>query len=89
MLLTIDERMAAVEARMTAQEANMVRTNQVIREGDLDLRGAMQAMDERIERRFDAVDRRFDAMDRRFQWMLAVQITTLLTVIGAVFSLVR
>jgi uncharacterized coiled-coil protein SlyX len=89
MLMTIEERMAAVEARSTAQEGTMVRTNQAIRDGDMDLRTAMQAMDERIDRRFDAVDRRFDAMDRRFQWMLAVQITTLLTVIGATFSLVR
>jgi hypothetical protein len=89
MLLTIEERMAATEARVTAQEANMVQTSRLIREGDLDVRGMVQAMDERIERRFDAVDRRFDAMDRRFQWMLAVQVTTLLTVIGAVFSLIR
>jgi hypothetical protein len=89
MLLTIEERVAAVEARTTAQEAGMVRTNEVIRDGDMDLRTAMRTMDERIDRRFDAVDRRFDAMDRRFQWILAVQITTLLTVIGAALSLAR
>ena len=89
MLLTIEERLAAVEARTTAQEVGMVRTNEVIRDRDMDLRTAMRAMDERIDRRFDSVDRRFDAMDRRFQWVLAVQITTLLTVIGAVIGLVK
>lgn len=81
MLLTIEERMAAVETRATAQEAGMIKTDQTIRDVDLGLRAAMQALDERMERRFDS-------MDRRFHWVLAVQITTLLTVIGAAFSLV-
>jgi hypothetical protein len=78
-----------MEARYTAQEAAMVRTDQAIRDGGGDLRTAMQAMDERIDRRFDGVERRFDTMDRKFHWLLAVQVTTLVTLVAAAFSLIR
>ncbi len=89
MLLTIEERVAAGEARSTAQEAAMVRTDQTIRDLGGELRSAMQALEGRMDRRFEAVDRRFDTMDRKFHWLLAVQITTLLTVVAGVFSLIR
>jgi len=36
--------------------------------------------------RFDAVDRRFQAIDRRFFWILGIQITTLIAVVGTVLS---
>ncbi len=47
------------------------------------------AAGEARDRRFDTVDRRFDATDRKFHWLMAVQITTLLTVVAGAFSLVR
>jgi hypothetical protein len=42
-----------------------------------------------MDRRFEAVDRRFDTMDRKFHWLLAVQVTTLVTLVAATFSLIR
>jgi len=37
----------------------------------------------RLEQRMDA---RFDALDRRFFWIVGIQITTLVAVVGAVLS---
>src|SRR5438034_8805161 len=45
---------------------------------------------ESIDRRFESVDRRFDALDdklsRHFQWLLGLEITTLVAVIGALLA---
>lgn len=49
---------------------------------------------EAIDRRFEAIDRRFETMDRRFEamdqkqsrqflWIVGIQITTMLAVVGA------
>ena len=89
MLMSIEERMAVGEARSTAQEAAMVRTDQTIRDVVGEFRTSMQALEGRMDRRFEAVDRRFDTMDRKFHWLLAVQVTTLVTLVAATFSLVR
>jgi hypothetical protein len=47
---------------------------------------------EAIDRRFEAVDRRFEALDqkvdRHFLWMVGLQVTTIMTVIGAIVAAV-
>jgi len=47
---------------------------------------AIVRLEQRIDTRFDAVDRRFDSVDRRFFWIIGIQITTLIAVLGAVLS---
>jgi len=52
---------------------------------------------EAIERRFDAIDRRFNAVDRKldlldekvsrqFVWLVGLQVTTLVAIIGALLA---
>jgi len=56
------------------------------------IRETLSTMDARIDRRFEAVDRRFEAiagrLDRQFLWMVGLQVTTLVTVIGAIVTAV-
>ena len=53
---------------------------------------------EAIDRRFEAIDRRFEAMDRRFvvvdqnmsrqfRWIVGIQMTTLLAMVGAIAAI--
>jgi phage shock protein A len=110
MVIAIEERVAVLEAQHKAQEAVMTQVTTTIRENELDVRESVQALEARmerrfdgvdrrfeavqrqfeaVERRFDAMDRRFDTMDKRFQWLIAIQITTLLTALGAAFGVGR
>lgn len=103
MVIAVEERVAVLEAQHKAQEAVMTQVTTTIRENELDVRDSVKALEERmdrrfeavqrqfeaVERRFDAMDRRFDTMDRRFQWLIAIQITTLLTALGAAFGVGR
>jgi len=57
---TIEERMAAVEARLD--------TLGDLRALVIELREDMHRRFDAVDRRFDAVDRRFEAVDRRFEF---------------------
>jgi hypothetical protein len=45
---------------------------------------------EAVERRFDTVDRRIDALDdkvsRQFVWLVGLQVTTLVAIVGALVA---
>jgi hypothetical protein len=49
--------------------------------GIADLRDRFVALEQKMERRFEAIDRRFDQLDRRFMWVIGMQFSTLLTII--------
>ncbi len=48
---------------------------------------------EQVDRRFEHVDHRFDTLDakmsRQFTWIVGLQVTTLIAVLGAIFSLMQ
>ena len=59
-----------------------------------------QSLEERMDRRFEQVDRRFEHVDHRFDtldakmsrqftWIVGLQVTTLIAVLGAIFSLMQ
>jgi hypothetical protein len=47
-------------------------------------------LDRRFEARGDAVDRRFEALDdkisRHFTWLVGIQVTTLVAIVGALLA---
>ena len=56
-----------------------------------------ESLEQRVEARFEAVDRRFDTVDRRidsldekvsrqFVWMVGIQVTTLIAIVGALLA---
>jgi hypothetical protein len=69
----------------------------------VEIKSTLVALDQKLDRRFDAVDGRFDALEGRFEtrfagletrtshWflsMLTLQIMTLLAIIGGLFGIV-
>lgn len=80
--------MPTVEARVSYLEAKMEACSQAIE----DTRDTLLAIDQKIDRRFDAfeqrMDKRFDRGDRWFMWLLGLQIATLLVIVGGLFQIV-
>ena len=84
--MTLGERLTYLEGQVEEQSRAFV-----------GLREALAAFEERADRRFEAVDRRFEAVDRRldaiedklsrhFQWLVGIQITTLVAIVAALLS---
>ena len=82
--MSVEERLATVEHKV---KENARRTN--------GLHEAISELGNRMERRFEAFDRRFEAIDRRFEgiernmsgqfrWIIGIQMTTLIAMIGAI-----
>ena len=82
--MSVEERLATVEHKV---EENARRTD--------GLHEAISELGNRMERRFEAVDRRFEAIDKRFEgiernmsgqfrWIIGIQMTTLIAMIGAI-----
>ena len=85
-MATLDERVAYIEGQMTEQ----AHVFQAIRESLAGIDRRIDRLEQRIDVRFDAVDRRFDAIDERMSrqllWVVGIQITTLVAVVGAMLS---
>ena len=92
---TVEERVTEVEYKV----AENARSIDGLREAIVEGFKAMDRRFEAMERRFEAMDRRFEAMEQRFdrrlevvdenmsrqfRWIVGIQITTLLAMIGAI-----
>jgi hypothetical protein len=80
---TLEARLARTEGKLVGVEVSYG-----------DLREAVGRFEARVDRRFESVDRRFDAierkidriddrMSRQFMWLVGLQMTTLIAVVGA------
>lgn len=72
---TLPERVSYLEGKVEEQS----QTFSAIR----DLLGEINRRIDRLEQRLDALE---DRMSRQFLWLVGIQITTLLAVVGAVLS---
>jgi tetrahydromethanopterin S-methyltransferase subunit G len=63
----------------------------------LEVRDTVRSLEQRMDSRFEAVDRRFDTVDRRidslddkvsrqFGWLVGIQVTILVAVVGALLA---
>ena len=52
------------------------------------LEGAVAALDQKIDRRFDAVDLKFVEVNRRFEWVKNTQFLILLAIVAGLFGIV-
>ena len=71
--------MRGVEERVSYVEAKVDEFSKAI----VDLKGAIAALDQKMDRRFDALE---DRSERRFLWLLGAQLTTLIALIGGMFG---
>ena len=97
---TLEERVAFIEGQVSEQSHAMVEVREAVRMLEHRVDGRFEAMDwrfEAIDRRFEAVDRRFDTVDRRidaldeklsryFVWLVGLQVTTLVAIVGALLT---
>jgi uncharacterized coiled-coil protein SlyX len=75
-VFNLEERVAFVEGRLVEQSALFS-----------DLRAAMASLELRMDRRFEQVEARLDQLgadqSKNFRWLVGMQVTTLLAVVGA------
>ena len=81
-MATLEERVAYLEGRVSEQTQTTT-----------GLENRFDSIDRRfdiVERRFDAVDRRLDRLDekvsRQFVWVVGIQVTTLMAIVGALLA---
>ena len=78
-MLTIEERVAHMEGQVSEQSYALQ-----------EARDAVRHLEHRMDARFEAVDRRLDALDdkvsRQFTWMVGIQVTTLVAIVGALLA---
>lgn len=90
---TIDERVAFLEGKVEEHSRGFEALREAVLHLDAKVDRRLDAVDtrfERVERRIDALDQKVDRlihgldekMSRQFLWMLGVQVTVLLAVIG-------
>lgn len=92
-MATLDERVAFIEGQMAEQGHAFL----AMRDALKDLGQRIDRVDQRIDRLEQRMDARFEGMDhrlaglddkmsRQFLWIVGIQITTLVAVVGAVLS---
>ena len=98
---TVEERLTITEHKVAENARGIDGLREAIVELGNRMERGFEAMDRRfeaIDRRFEAIDRRFEAMDRRFvvvdqnmsrqfRWIVGIQMTTLLTMVGAIAAI--
>jgi hypothetical protein len=76
---TLEEGVAYLEGQVSEHTNTM-----------LDIRDSVRQLERRMEARFDVVDRRFEGMDdkisRQFTWVVGIQLTTLVAILGALLA---
>ena len=88
----IDERVAFLEGRVEehSQMVNGIRDALTSLEARMDRR--FEQFETRVDQRFVQVDARIDALDgkvsRQFVWLVGLHVTSLITVMAALFGLV-
>jgi uncharacterized coiled-coil protein SlyX len=76
---TLEERVAYIEGQVSEQSHALI-----------EVRDALRHLELRMDARFEAVDRRIDAIDNKvsqhFVWLVGLQVTTLLAIVGALIA---
>jgi len=76
---TLEERVAYLEGQVSEHSHTLI-----------DIRDSIRQLERRCEGRFDTVDRRIegleDKMSRQFSWLVGIQVTTLVAIVGALLA---
>jgi hypothetical protein len=83
---TLEERVAYIEGQVSEQSHALVEVREAVRS----LEHRVDVRFEGVDRRFDTVDRRIDSLDdkvsRQFVWLVGLQVTTLVAIVGALLA---
>jgi hypothetical protein len=92
-MAAMGDRVSYLEGKVDEHSGTLVG----VREGLAQFEERVDRRFEAVDRRFEAVDRRFESIERRldaidgklsshFQWLLGVEITTLVAILGALVA---
>lgn len=76
--------MASIEERLAYQEAKMEDVSKTM----IDLRSAVAALDQKLDRRFDAVDLKFLEVNRRVDGVKDLVVAVLIAALAGLFGVV-
>ena len=83
---TLEERVAYIEGQVSEQSHALDEVREAVRS----LEHRVDVRFEGVNRRFDTVDRRIDSLDdkvsRQFVWLVGLQVTTLVAIVGALLA---
>jgi predicted nucleic acid-binding Zn-ribbon protein len=87
---TLEERVAYLEGQVSEHSHTLIEIRDSIRHLEQRFDARFEQLDRRFEARGDAVDRRFEALDdkisRHFTWLVGIQVTTLVAIVGALLA---
>jgi uncharacterized coiled-coil protein SlyX len=90
---TLEERVAYLEGQVSEQSHALIEVRDALRHFEQRVDARFEGVDRRfeaIDRRFDTVDRRIDALDdkvsQQFVWLVGIQVTTLIAIVGALLA---
>ena len=87
---TIEERVAYLEGQVSDHTHTLVEIRDSIRHLEARTDNRFDQLERRLDARFDAIDRRFEIMDekvaRHFTWVVGIQVTTLVAIVGALLA---
>jgi uncharacterized coiled-coil protein SlyX len=87
---TIEERVAYLEGQVSEHSHTLIEIRDSIRELERRFDNRFDQLERRFETRFDVNDRRFEGLDdkvaRHFTWLVGLQVTTLVAILGALLA---
>jgi uncharacterized coiled-coil protein SlyX len=89
-MATLEERVAYLEGQVSEYPRTMIDIRDSIRQLDRRVESLEDRLDRRIEALDDKLDRRCesleDKMSRQFSWLVGIQVTTLVAIVGALLA---
>ncbi len=87
---TLEERVAYLGGQVSEHGHTLVDIRDSIRDLERRFDARFDQLERRFETRFDVIDRRFEGLDdkvaRHFTWLVGIQVTTLVAIIGALLA---
>ena len=94
---TIEERVAYLEGQVSEHSHTLVEIRDSIRELERRFDARFDQLERRLDARFGQVDTRFDQLERRFEglddkvarhftWLVGLQVTTIVAILGALLA---
>ena len=78
-MATLEERVAYLEGQVSEHTQTLI-----------DIRDSIRQLDRRFDARLDTIDRRIDGLEdklaRQFAWLVGIQVTTLVAIVGALVT---
>jgi hypothetical protein len=82
-MATLEERVAFLEGQASEHTQTLLDIRDSIRQLETKVDRRMEALDDKLERRTDALE---DKMSRQFPWLVGIQVTTLVAIVGALLT---